>query len=156
MGWDLGWDTVAALAQVFGFAGIVWGLVENWRTLQTQVAMEFYRRFAELTARMPSELRLASYYDNSFAALSPETKAAVVLSMLDYLNLSSEEYALYTKGRLPPDTWQVTAAEMRRNFTRTLWRDVWFVVRNEYASHKAFLTYMDKSMSSLKTGARFA
>jgi hypothetical protein len=42
------WNMVAAIAQVLGFGGIIWGLAQNRRALQTQVAMEFYRRFAEI------------------------------------------------------------------------------------------------------------
>lgn len=48
------WDMIAAVAQVLGFGGIIWGLAQNRRTLQTQVAMEFYRRFAEIMDRMPA------------------------------------------------------------------------------------------------------
>ena len=41
--------------QVLGFGGVVWGLVENRKALQTQVAIEFYRRYAEIAAQMPND-----------------------------------------------------------------------------------------------------
>ena len=143
----INWDMVQGLVQVFGFGGVVWGLVENRRALQTQVAMEFYRRFAEISARMPNEFRLMAYGAKTYADLPEATRVEGVRSMIDYLNLSSEEFSLYTKGRLPTDTWEVTAAELQRNFTRSLWRDVWGQVRDEYTSHKAFLAYMDNLIS---------
>lgn len=63
------WDMIAAVAQVLGFGGIIWGLAQNRRTLQTQVAMEFYRRFAEIGDRMPVELRLASRAGPSWSTI---------------------------------------------------------------------------------------
>ena len=77
------WDMVAALVQVFGFAGVVWGLVQNRRALQTQVAMEFYRRFAEL--------RLATYRTDSFADLPEPTRIEIVLSLIEYMLWGEEE-----------------------------------------------------------------
>lgn len=99
-------NMIAAVAQVLGFGGIIWGLAQNWRTLQTQVALEFYRRFAEITDRMPVELRLASSGGPHWATIQDPLRGQMLVSMLSYLNLSAEEFALYEKGRLPKDVWQ--------------------------------------------------
>lgn len=92
------WDMIAAVAQVLGFGGIIWGLAQNRRTLQTQVALEFYRRFAEITDRMPVELRLASAAGPHWAAIQDPLRAQMQVSMLSYLNLSAEEFALCLAG----------------------------------------------------------
>lgn len=114
----INWDLVQALVQVVGFGGVVWGLVENRRALQTQVAMEFYRRFADISARMPNELRLAAHGAKAYGDLPEAIRVESVRSLIDYLNLSSEEFSLYTKGRLPTDAWEEAAAELQRNFGR--------------------------------------
>jgi hypothetical protein len=105
----INWDLVQALVQVVGFGGVVWGLVENRRALQTQVAMEFYRRFADISARMPNELRLAAHGAKAYGDLPEAIRVESVRSLIDYLNLSSEEFSLYTKGRLPTDAWEEAA-----------------------------------------------
>ena len=139
----MSWEVVSAVVQVFGFGGVAWGLLEYRRALQTQVALEFYRRYAEITARMPSELRLAACGDAAWKTLPAETRTRATLALIEYLNLSSEEYGLYRRRRLPKDVWQVTAAEIARNFNRSLWQDGWRAVWNEYASDKPFLEYVD-------------
>lgn len=142
------WEPVSALVQVFGFVGIIWGLYLNWRALQTQVAMEFYGRVSDILRRMPSEMRLAKYSGQRFARLSEDQKTAVALSLIEYLNLCSEEFALYRSGRLGTDMWNVSRAEIERNFLSPLWRDVWTHIRTEYESTKEFLTYVDGLVSS--------
>ena len=116
----MNWDMVSSIAQVFGFGGIVWGLYANRRTLQTQVAMEFYRRFSDLSSRMPNELRLAHDVP-ALNTLPDAKKTAITLAAIDYFNLCSEEFALHAKGRLPRDAWQVTAAEIDRRLVSPLW-----------------------------------
>ena len=140
---QIDWAMVSALAQVVGFVGIVWALYLNWRALQTHVAMDFYRRFADIVVRMPTELRLAGYNGQRFIGLSEEKKTAVALSLIEYVNLCSEEFALYRSGRLASDAWSVTSAEIQRNFTSPLWRDVWTHIRREYESTKEFADYID-------------
>ena len=140
---QIDWQMVSALAQVVGFVGIVWCLYLNWRTLQTYVTMDFYRRFADVVVRMPTELRLAGYNGQRFMGLPEEKKTAVALSLIEYLNLCSEEFALYRSGRLASDAWNITSTEIERNFTSPLWRDVWTHIRREYESTKEFADYID-------------
>jgi hypothetical protein len=138
------WEVVSAVVQVFGFAGVVWALLENRRALQAQVALEFYRRYAEVAARMPNELRFATYADGAWDRMPDETRTKAALAMIEYLNLSSEEYGLCRKRRLPRDVWRVTSAEIARYFKSRLWQDGWQVIRNEYASDKRFMDYVDR------------
>ncbi len=140
---QIDWQMVSALAQVVGFVGITLGLYLIWRALQTHVAMDFYRRFADVVVRMPTELRLAGYNGQRFMSLPEEKKTAVALSSIEYLNLCSEEFALYRSGRLASDAWNVTSTEIERNFTSPLWRDVWTHIRREYESTKEFADYID-------------
>ena len=141
---DINWDMVAALSQVFGFAGVVWGLFQNRRALQTQTALEFYRRYAEITGRMPDELRLPAHASREWSSLAEKAREQAQLTLIDYFNLSSEEFALYRKGRLARDVWSVTRAEIAGKLSRSLWREGWKQVRSEYASDPAFVRLMDQ------------
>ena len=75
------WEAVSTVVQVFGFAGVVWGLLQNGRALQTQVALEFYRRYAEIAARMPIELRFAAYGEPVWDRLPEETQGSRTRAM---------------------------------------------------------------------------
>ena len=72
---QIDWNMIAAIAQILGFAGVVWGLIEGRRTMQTQVAMEFYRRYEEISAQMPDELRLAAYQEGNWASLERRSQS---------------------------------------------------------------------------------
>lgn len=137
------WNMIAAVAQVLGFGGIIWGLAQNRRTLQTQVALEFYRRFADITDKMPVELRLASATGPHWATIQDPLRGQMLVSMLSYLNLSAEEFALYQKGRLPKDVWQVTIREIEDNFAKPLWQSIWQNVKAGYASQPDFAAMIE-------------
>ena len=141
---DINWDMVAALAQAFGFAGIVWGLLQNRRALQTQSALEFYRRYDDIAARMPNELRLPAYASTDWSQLPADIAVKMELALIDYFNLSSEEFALYRDGRLARDTWSVTQHEIRGKLIKPLWREDWQRVRREYTSDPAFVALIDR------------
>ncbi len=145
------WNMVSVVAQSLGFAGVIWGLVQNRRALQTQVAMEFYRRFEAIITRMPNELRLAASQDEPWSTLTDDRRSAIKLGMIQYLNLCSEEYALFRQRRLPRDVWRVSKFEIQRNFRNVLWRDVWRDVRDEYRSDKRFMSFMECLISTAAT-----
>lgn len=136
------WNMISAVTQVLGFGGIIWGLAQNRRSLQTQVAIDFYKRFADLAERMPVELRLPSG-DGRLSSLSEPVRSQVVKSVMSYLNLCSEEYALFLRGRLPQDVWDVSRKEIEANFESTLWRDAWELVKPRYMSDPEFVRFMD-------------
>ena len=137
------WNMVAAITQVLGFGGIIWGLAQNRRTLQTQVALEFYRRFAEIAERMPIELRLASSGSTNWPDVQDPSRSQMLVSIMSYLNLSAEEFALHRKGRLARDVWQVTSREIEANFATPLWGSIWKEVRSGYTSQPEFAALID-------------
>lgn len=145
MNWDNGWEMVSAITQVLGFGGIIWGLAQNRQSLQTQVALDFYKRFAELAEQMPSELRLPAT-DAGLSSLSEPVRSQVVRSMLSYLNLCCEEYALYKKGRLPQDVWDVSQKEIVANFKQPLWSDAWTSLKPRYESDPEFIRLMERTI----------
>jgi hypothetical protein len=140
--WNQGWEMVSAATQVLGFGGIIWGLAQNRRSLQTQVALDFYKRFAELADRMPNELRLPPA-EARLSTLSEPARLQVTRSMMSYLNLCCEEHALFLKGRLPQDVWEVSRKEIVSNFKSALWRDAWALVKPRYESDPEFWRFME-------------
>jgi hypothetical protein len=64
-------DLLSVTVQALGFVGVIWGLWQNRRTLQTQVALEFFRRYEALTATMPVKLRLPEFEVSLLLACHP-------------------------------------------------------------------------------------
>lgn len=139
-------DLLSVTVQALGFVGIIWGLWQNRRTLQTQVALEFFRRYEALTATMPVKLRLPEFESLSLASVPPDERQQIQVAVIQYLNLSSEEHLLFERGRIARDIWAIAGAEIRQNFRKPLWQDIWRTVRSEYASAPNFLAFIDRTI----------
>lgn len=88
---DLDWviNNKELLAIVAGFASTLLTIRRQTQVLQTQVALEFFKRYAEVTNAMPDSLRLAKYYSPK-AQLSDEEWGQITRCMISYGNLCSE------------------------------------------------------------------
>jgi hypothetical protein len=54
-----------------------------------------------------------------------------------------EEFALHRQGRVPRDVYSIWAAGMRSYFERSIWRECWGTVRNQYDAYPDFKRYVD-------------
>jgi len=144
---DLDWlvSNKELLAIVAGFIGTLLSIRRQTGVLQTQVALEFFRRYSEITKEMPDRLRLAKYQDAS-ADIGPEERSAILRSMIQYANLCSEEFALWEKRRIPKDIWSLWTDGITENFEAPLWRSAWLEVSREYESYAKFSEFMRSTM----------
>lgn len=113
---------------------------------QTHVSMEFFRRYAEISQRMPDRLRLSKIKNPSVAAsheVSPEEWPAIARSMIEYGNLCSEEFALHKEGRIPREIWKIWREGIKENFETAIWRNAWRLVSIEYQSYRSFFAFME-------------
>jgi hypothetical protein len=123
--------------------GTIMTLRRNTRVLQTHVALEFFRRYADISKNMPDRLRFAKY-ESPTSRLSDEERHQITRSMIEYGNLCSEEFALWRQGRIPADIWEVWKDAIRENFEADIWRDTWAEVSREYSSFEPFMDFMKK------------
>jgi hypothetical protein len=123
--------------------GTIMTLRRNTRVLQTHVALEFFRRYADISKSMPDRLRFAKY-EKSTSPPPDEEWRQIARSMIEYGNLCSEEFALWRQGRIPADIWEVWKDAIRENFEAQIWRDTWAEVSREYASFEPFMDFMKK------------
>ena len=113
---------------------------------QTHVSMEFFRRYAELSQRMPDRLRLSKIKNPSVTPskeVGPEEWPAIARSMIEYGNLCSEEFALQKEGRIPNEIWKIWREGIKENFETEIWRKAWQFVAVEYQSYSSFFAFME-------------
>jgi hypothetical protein len=123
--------------------GTLLTLRRHTRVFQTYVALEFFRRYADISKAMPDRLRFAKYGADT-SPVSDEEWRHITRSMIEYGNLCSEEFALWEQGRIPTDIWQVWKDAIRENFETEIWRATWAEVSREYESFKPFMSFMKK------------
>src|SRR5262245_11019111 len=119
--------------------------------LQTQVALEFFRRYADISKTMPDRLRFAKYEEDN-SPLSDEDRRKLRRSMIEYGNLCSEEFALWQKGRIPDDIWEVWQDGISENFETAIWRSTWAEVSREFESFVAFMKFMKELLLKAEIG----
>ena len=140
-------EAVAIVGGVIGafltMFGTLLTLRRHTRVFQTYVALEFFRRYADISKAMPDRLRFAKYEANT-SPVSDEEWRQITRSMIEYGNLCSEEFALWEQGRIPTDIWQVWKDAIRENFETEIWRATWAEVSREYESFKPFMSFMKK------------
>src|SRR5687768_4325484 len=89
----------------------IWGVRSYRDQMNAQLFLEFTKRFEEVMQSFPKNLwstRLA------IEGKPPAKSKALSLSVLRYLNLSSEEYYLRQKGWLYKETWEIWERELKR------------------------------------------
>jgi hypothetical protein len=121
--------------------GTLLTLRRQTRVFQTYVALEFFRRYADISKAMPDRLRFAKYGENP-SPIPDEERRQIARSMIEYGNLCSEEFALWQQGRIPADIWEIWKDAIRENFEAKLWRATWAEVSREYASFEPFMRFM--------------
>ncbi|MGD9667846.1 MAG: hypothetical protein AB7U75_02200 [Hyphomicrobiaceae bacterium] len=136
-------DIVRLGVEVLGFGGVIYGFYKQRQTLQTNVALDFFRRYDEITQALPEEIRGLSP-EASMADLSPEHRHIFMNFMRRYLNLCSEEFALRSMGRIQGDIWKIWSDEIEAAFARKAWREAWGKLRGEFASYPKFETFIGR------------
>lgn len=113
---------------------------------QTHVSMDFFRRFEEMSLRMPDRLRFSKLRNPLLAQpgeVGRHEWPAIARFMIEYGNLCSEEFALRQQGRLQADIWKIWREVMKENFETAIWREAWYLVAVEYVSYREFYAFME-------------
>jgi hypothetical protein len=126
----LAWGQVhSAILSVIGSAIIATGTIvaalitarRYLKIYQTHVSMDFFRRYAEISQRMPDRLRLSKIRSKSLrlpVEVQPDEWPAIARSMIEYGNLCSEEFALHKEGRIPNEIWKIWRQGIKENLKR--------------------------------------
>ena len=134
-------DHLQLLAIIAGFVGTFLTIRRQTRVFQTYVALEFFRRYAEISKAMPDRLRLAKYASDT-SPMSDEEQRSIIRSMIEYVNLCSEEFALWEQGRIPAEIWEIWTNGIAEHFETEIWRAAWAEVSPAYDSYKPFMRFM--------------
>jgi hypothetical protein len=149
----LGWTEVGVIAALATAAAAAAGLYVTMNGLRDQLWLqtfaEYTRRYADVVRDLPSESRRpGSAFD--IARLAPDEREVVLNSARAYLNLTSEEYFLHSRGRIDDETWSIwrTGIEetVRLPWLRTAWREL----EEEYTYVPEFCRFMDRCLHVAK------
>lgn len=130
--------------EILGFGGVIFGLWSAKNALQTNIALDFFRRYDELSRNYP-EASISWGRHARLDALTAEQQKEFRDFARRYANLCSEEFALHRKGRVPGDIWQIWSSEMSARFAQPIWRDAWTSLRDDHSTFRPFQSFIDKA-----------
>jgi hypothetical protein len=110
--------------------------------LWLQMFSEYTRRYQEIVRELPSESRDPDGTFN-FEQLDAREKGTVLNAARGYLNLCSEEYYLFRRGRIDKETWLIWRDGIEEVLRLPWLRQTWSLLRHEYASFQPFCAFLD-------------
>ena len=136
------WFTPASI--LLAFFGLVWGIYIYKKQSNIQIFLEYTKRYSEIMDGFPKDARI--YRVNS-SELLPEESTDLTLSVLKYLNLSSEEFYLMRNHQLSKRIWRIWEDELIRTIKSNLIRREWTKIKHEFESYKEFQNYVETNLS---------
>lgn len=146
-----GWAETGAVAALGGTAVTAAALYATIRGMRDQLWLhtfsEYTRRYAEVVRDLPSEGRRPnSSFD--IQALSDAERDRVHNAARAYLNLTSEEFFLHSRGRIDDETWSIWCAGIEQTVRLPWFRGAWADLEPEYAYVPEFGGFVNRCLSA--------
>jgi hypothetical protein len=110
--------------------------------LWLQTFSEWTRRYLDYVCKLPAAARNP---DGSFSldTLDTQERDDLMNAFRMYVNLSSEEHYLHSRGNIDRETWRIWTLGMEDAFRAAWFRDTWLQIRHEYSAYEEFRTFFD-------------
>jgi hypothetical protein len=122
-----------------------WGVISYKNQMNAQLFLEFTKRYDEILQSFPRTARSARF---NLEGPPPGESEELTLSILQYLNLCSEEFYLYKKGWLDEKVWKIWEEELVRTLRAPLLMREWKKLAREFNAYSAFRDYVDRKQAS--------
>ena len=123
-----------------GTAGVFWGVYVYRRQMNAQLFLSYTQRYSDLMRGFPADCRdLRIAIDGDL----PKSSSELTSSVLEYLNLCSEEFYLWKRGYLATGVWRIWEGELVRTLQSPLLRREWEKLRAEFGSYTEFASFVD-------------
>jgi hypothetical protein len=111
---------------------------------QLTVFLEYTRRFEEIAAELPTELRdTPTEFDRSYQNKKDGLSDHVQHAIVRYVNLCSEEFFLHGEGLITEPVWELWRSYMEAVLGTALFTDAWGRIRRRYDAQKPFQSFVD-------------
>jgi len=138
----------ATIISAIAAVAFVWAMMSTYKgQMNAQVFSDYNKRYDEILLSMPKDAWEARFNMN---AVLPAPSKELSLSILRYLNLSSEEFYLYKRGYLRVDVWRIWEEEMIRTLQTPLLKREWQTLLIEFVSYREFYEFVEEVQRNKK------
>lgn len=128
------------ISAIVGILTLIIGIRIYRRQTNTQIFLEYTKRYSEIMESFPSDARSARL---SLTGEMPGRSDELSIAILRYLNLCSEEYYLWKRHYLANDLWGIWEHELKRTLKSPLIVREWRNLRSEFLSYPEFLKFVE-------------
>lgn len=128
---------ISVIVAIFGLA---FGIRTYRRQTNAQIFIEYTSRYERIMESFPPEALSARL---ELDADPPEQSQELSLSILRYLNMTSEEYYLNRRGYLSNEVWEIWEDELIRTLKSPLLKREWKSIKKEFISYTEFHDYVE-------------
>jgi hypothetical protein len=144
-----GWAEAGVVAALAGTTVTAAALYVTIRGMRDQLWLhtfsEYTRRYAEVVRDLPSDSRRPnSSFD--IHALADEERDRVLNSARAYLNLTSEEFFLHSRGRIDDETWSIWRTGIEQTVRLPWARGAWAELEPEYEYVPEFSAFVKRCL----------
>ena len=145
-----GWTEAGVVAALSGTAVTAAALLVTIHGMRSQLWLhtfsEYTRRYAEVVRDLPSESRRpGSSFD--LHALPDDERDRVLNAARAYLNLTSEEFFLHSRGRIDDETWSIWRTGIEQTVRLPWLREAWVDLEPEYAYVPEFSRFLKNCLA---------
>lgn len=108
---------------------------------------EYTRRYAEVVTELPAGARDPEG-DFDLHQLTAAERDRITNVVRAYLNLCSEEYYLWSKGKIDRETWTIWTTGIEDMFRLAWFRRSWDEFRSEYKLYPRFGEFCDECLAA--------
>ena len=130
----------ALISAIAGILTLFIGIRIYKRQTNTQIFLEYTKRYNEIMESFPPDARSARL---GLTDEMPGRSEGLSIAILRYLNLCSEEYYLWRMGYLANDIWEIWEKELERILNSPLVVREWADLRDEFFSYPEFRNYVE-------------
>lgn len=120
--------------------GIGVALLNQRRQMNSQMFIEFSRRFADLLRLFPTDAWLANRDPRQELPPSSKELTDCTLYCIQFI---SDVYYLHKGGYITNSLWRVWEREINRTLRGRLFKREWAAVESEFCHDRAFLHYIN-------------
>lgn len=153
---DFGARQIVLIATV---ATVLVALAGLWITLRgirdqlwLQTFAEYTRRYSEIVRELPSESRRPGSAF-SLDALNPDERGRVLNAARAYLNLTSEEFFLHSRGRIDDETWRIWKTGIAQTVRLPWLRLAWQELEIEYSYFEKYCRFIAECLAEPALGS---
>ena len=126
-----------------GVVGLFHGARVHKNQMNAQLFVEYTKRYETIMASFPSNA--LNVRMDMHGELPPQS-AELTLALLQYLNLTSEEFYLHEQKYLSKNIWSIWESELKRTLRSQLVRREWISLKKEFESYPKFIEYVEDTM----------